>query len=335
MKTDWIAELFRAMRENGEDVSIVYGYKRGADAEPQWFELPHDEFDGVSGLAKLLRAEGLRAHRLPAFQGEPLTFSRALRGLFAVMPTLQIRQRQWRQFDAARPVSFRPVSERLAWHVFDEEQTAQIGRAAKAAGVTVNTYLLFHLDAAVVSAQLTKPASSRRWMIPVNLRGAVTRPTKDAPCIAFHGADLADGGSPSELQTQIARLKARNCHWGVWAALHAGNVIGAQGMRWDLRNREKKNHGWTGLFSNLGAWEIPGSGSWIFCPAIWRAHPIGAGCITMNGRMALTLQLHDAFGLDLRTAYAVLDAWTQACVPEAARDISTQRRAALRVVECG
>jgi hypothetical protein len=319
MKIDWVAEVFSAMRDCGEDISIVYGHKSEAttQAEPRWFERPHDEFDGMSGLASLLRAQGFRVEKLPVLRNDYFSFWQGLRGFFAVLPALKIYRRQWRQFDGGRPVTFRSVSKRLAWRLLTEAQTLQVMAEAKSAGVTVNTYLLFHLDAAV-SSRLTQPSSSRRWMIPVNLRGCVTRHEENAPHMSFLAVDLHRGESARQIQAQIDSLRARACHWGAWIALHAGKLLGAQGMRRDVRMRERKQHGWTGIFSNLGVWNVPGSGSWIFCPAVWRAQPVGAGCLTMNGRMALSLQLHEGFGADLRTANAVLDDWLQACLPQSA-----------------
>jgi len=330
MKTDWVAEVFTTMRDCGEDISIVYGYQEQpaspaeSRADPRWFEKPHNQFDGMSGLASLLRAEGLCVEKLPVLRGDRFTFARALRGFCAFLPALKIWPRQWRQFDGTLPVRFRPVRERLAWHLFSEGQTRRIIAAAKLAGVTVNTYLLFHLDAAV-SARLTQPSSGRRWMIPVNLRGAVTRQPENAPHMSFLAVDLNGDESPGKVQKQIDALKSRAYHWGAWVALHAGKVIGARGMRNDLMMREKKQHGWTGIFSNLGVWEVPGGCHWIFCPAVWRAQPVGAGCLTMNGRMALSLQLHDGFGADLGTAYALLDDWKQRCLLPFTNDASPAR----------
>lgn len=317
MTTDWVGEVFSALRDCGENISIVYGQKvtPATHAEPQWFELPHDKFDGIGGLADLLRGKGFGVDALPVLRGDRFSRWRALRGLFAVLPTLGIRRRQWRRFDGSRHVRFIPVRERLAWKLLTKEETRQLTAAARAAGVTVNTYLLFHLDAAVAS-QLAAPASSRRWMIPVNLRGAVTRPVEAAPHMAFFAVDIASDRSLSGLQAQITRLKTRAYHWGAWLALNAGRLIGPDAMRRDMRARETKQHGWTGIFSNLGIWEVPGAGSWIFGPAISRVHPVGAGCITMNGRTALTVQLHDAFGATLRESYALLDAWQQSCLQE-------------------
>jgi hypothetical protein len=323
-KRDWVAEVFAAMRDCGEDISIVYGQRMGS-AETRWFELPHDEFDGISGLASLLRRQGLHVASLPVLRDDRFSFARAVKGFFAVAPTLGLRLREWRQFDGARAVSFLPVKERVAYRLFTQEQTQEIVRAAKAAGVTVNTYLLFHLDAAV-SAQLARASTPRRWMIPVNLRGAVTRDNEDAPHMSFLAVDIERDGSPGAVQSQINQLKARAYHWGSWVALNLGRLVGAKAMRQDLRKREKKSHGWSGIFSNLGVWDVPGAGNWLFGPAISRVHPVGAGCITMNGRMALTVQLHDAFCGDLQTSYALLDAWTQACTSGQACEDSTPNK---------
>lgn len=311
-KTDWVAEVFAAMRDCGEDISIVFGsLGSGAHAKPQWFELQHDQFDGISGLVTLLREHGLRVDAMPTLRGDRRTLARSLQGLWAVLPSLKIRQRTWKQFDGTRPASLRPAGERIAWKLFSSRETATLVAAAQAAEVTVNTYLLHHLDAAVAQ-RLTPASSGRMWMIPVNLRGAVTRPNPAAPHMAFLGVQAEGVPSAAELQAQITRLRQRGYHWGSWAALHIGRVIGARALRTDYVSREKKHHGWTGIFSNLGAWSVPGSESWIFAPAISRVHPVGAGCVTMNGRMALSIQLHEAFGADAALAQALLDDWAGA-----------------------
>jgi hypothetical protein len=315
---DWVAEVFSAMRDCGEDISIVYGHKKAgahARADPQWFELQHNQFDGIGGLAHLLRQQGFRVDRLPILQGDKFTFWRGLRGLCAVFPTLKTRRRRWRQFDGSRAVRFSPVGLRVAWHVFNEEETRKIVAAAKDAQVTVNTWLLSHLDTAVTH-QLAPPSISRRWMVPVNLRGAVTRHAESPPHMSFLCVDLGDSTSMIQLQGRIDESKRRAYHWGAWLMLNAGKLTGAAALRKDIRNREKNEHGWTGIFSNLGVWATPGAGSWVFCPAISRVYPVGAGCITMNGCMALAIQLHDAFGANLRPAYSLLEAWSQRCLPE-------------------
>jgi len=317
MQTDWVAQVFATMRDCGENVSIVYGRTGPPGREAStWFELQHDQYDGMSGLAKLLHDEGAGVDAVPTLQGDRLTLARGLRGLGAVLPSLKIRPRSWHRFDSAQPVRFRAVNERLAWKLFSEQETAAITAAAKSAGVTVNTCLLRHLDAAV-ARRLMPQSSGRLWMIPVNLRGAITRPNPAAPHMSFLGVSIEGEPSLSALQAQITRLKQRGYHWGAWLVLNAGRLVGAKGLRDDLLKREKKHHGWTGIFSNLGAWSVPAGGHWIFGPAISRVHPVGAGCLTMNGRMALSIQLHDAFGCDLAAVHALLDDWTHGVLQSA------------------
>jgi hypothetical protein len=332
MKIDWVAAGFSAMRDCGEDISIVYGrVNKALRAEPEWAELPHDKFDGIGGFAHLLRERGCRIDELPALKGGRLTFSRAVRGLVAVAPALKVRTQQWRSFDSTRHATFRPVGQRVAWKLLTERETASIVAAAKSTGVTVNTLLLFHLDRAV-SAQLTPAAANRLWMIPVNLRGGLRREHPEAFLkMSFLPVDLQGRPSVDQVQAQFTSLKDRYCHWGSWAALHLGKLIGAAGIRKELRNRDKQNNGWTGLFSNLGVWSVPGAGHWIFGPAVSRAQPIGAGCVTLNRCMALTVQLHEALSDDLQTTYDLLDAWTEPFIQ--ATPASTDRSDSDRAIE--
>jgi hypothetical protein len=320
MKIDWIAEMFAALRDCGENISIVFGEERApaADGKPRWFELPHDRYDGVSGLAHLLADGGAAPGRLPEWRGERFTPWRGLRGLSSVLDALPVRRQRWKSaFHWTRPVAFLPVGQRLAWRLFTPGETARIAAAARAAGVTVNSYLLCHLDRAV-AAELVAPGAARRWMVPVNLRGAVTRPSVQAPHMSFLAVDLEGDAAPQTVQQRVDRLKRRGCHWGMWLMLHLGRLLGKEGMRKDIRKRERQKHGVTGMFSNLGSWHVDGAGSWLFCPAITRVYPVGAGCVTMNGRMALAIQLHEALGRDLHCTWSLLNTWSDACLPQPA-----------------
>jgi hypothetical protein len=321
MKTDWVAEVFAAMRDCGEDISIVYGYADEATdkGRPQWFELQHTEFDGIGGLACLLRHHGHPIAHLPELKNDRPTLARRVRGVLAVLPEIKSRQRQWLRFDAQRKAGMRPVNARVAWHFFSVRETQSIVQAAKVAGVSVNTFLLHHLDAAI-KGPLTPPSTARRWMLPINLRGAVTREHERVPHMAFLGVDLDDATSVTQAQARIDALRAKAYHWGVWVLMQAGRLMGKDGMRRDIAKREKEQHGWTGIFSNLGVWNVEGANSWLFCPAISRVYPVGAGCITMNGRMGLTLQLHDVLCQDLDTSNALLTAWRHACLPGQGKD---------------
>lgn len=311
---DWVAEMFSALRDCGEDISIVFGRvpaQGRAAGEIAWHELPHDGYDGVSGLDTLLRQYGVAAPTLPTLQEGPAPWLRRMRGVLSVLPYLGIRRQQWAlDYNWQDPPAVPPPAGRVAWTLLDAAQTQAVVRAAKAAGVTVNTYLLSHLDAAV-RGTWTPAGAPRRWMLPVNLRGAVVRPAPSPPHMSFLTVDIAAAPAPSALQAQIQRCLDQGQHWGMWSLLQLGRLLGEQGMRKDIRSREKRGHGATGMFSNLGVWNVGAGDGWVFCPAITRVYPIGAGCITVDGRMALTLQLHHALGGTLQKAQSTLDAWVE------------------------
>jgi hypothetical protein len=56
----------------------------------------------------------------------------------------------------------------------------------------------------------------------------------------------------------------------------------------------------------------------------------------MNGRMALSIQLHDAFGCELAVAEALLDDWTFGCLQAAppAAAVHTSHSPTLEQVAC-
>jgi hypothetical protein len=318
MPIDWVAEMFRALRDCGEDIAIIFARlddeANGKTSAPLWKTLAHDEYDGVSGFSALLAQMGVSPGAMPVLREGRASWRRRARGLLAVLRMMPVRRQRWRlSFDWERRVSFLPPHMRVAWTLFDAAQTAALVSAAKSAGVTVNTLLLHHLDTAV-RAQWVAPGADTRWMLPVNMRGAVTRPASNPPHMSFLAADLA-AMPPTlpELQGHIDRALSTAQHWGMWSLLQLGRVLGEKGMRADIRKRERQGHGATGMFSNLGVWNTEGAGHWLFCPAITRVYPIGAGCITVNGRLALTLQLHDALGGSLDSAQATLDDWVRSC----------------------
>lgn len=93
-------------------------------------------------------------------------------------------------------------------------------------------------------------------------------------------------------------------------------MLGKPGMRKYLVDRRKQGECWTGTFSNLGVWEVPNSGNCFFCPNELLIYPIGAGCITMNGRLSISLQLNAAFGDGAEIRQSLLNSWKEACLSE-------------------
>src|ERR1043166_7061003 len=63
--TDPIAPWFIAAEELGEFIGIRFGRVPPEGTEPEWMFLRHTDFDGIGGLAELLRRRGAHLPRLP------------------------------------------------------------------------------------------------------------------------------------------------------------------------------------------------------------------------------------------------------------------------------
>jgi len=81
-----------------------------------------------------------------------------------------------------------------------------------------------------------------------------------------------------------------------------------------------------GGFSNLGDWDSEKkitnpqcAGGWLFSPPVLRCQLIGAGCVTFQNRLSLTIQAHP----DLTTSPSVPKRWVQDWVKEIEMDLSS------------
>jgi hypothetical protein len=81
-----------------------------------------------------------------------------------------------------------------------------------------------------------------------------------------------------------------------------------------------------GSFSNLGDWDAEKSitqseceGPWLFAPPVLRCQHLGAGCVTFQNRMTLTIQAHP----DLTNSPAAPQAWLQNWIKEIEFDLNS------------
>jgi hypothetical protein len=81
-----------------------------------------------------------------------------------------------------------------------------------------------------------------------------------------------------------------------------------------------------GSFSNLGDWDPEKTitqheckGGWLFAPPVLRCQMIGAGCVTFQNRLSLTIQAH----ADLTTSPEVTRTWVDNWVKEIEMDVAS------------
>jgi hypothetical protein len=316
--TDPIGLWFVAAEELGEFVGIRFGRLPPGANEPEWIFLPHTRFDGIGGLAEILRSKGAQVERLPQIKCPVAPSWLSL--LRAVPKYLSPRRRvKWRRMERkpAGGNSSRPPRA-VAWHVFDEETTAQIRRECRKADVTVNSFLLKHLTRAI-HPFLEDRSSVVPWMIPVNIRGRVERGRDSAIHTSYVGVKVRSSDKVRDVHRNVYSALHAGEHWANWRMYLLGRFI-TPGMR-----RYLVSSGWAlsqwnlGGFSNLGDWDpdkkitqADCQGAWLFCPPVLRVLSVAAGCVTFQNRLSLTIQAHPS----LTTDPAVPKVWMQNWVKE-------------------
>lgn len=313
---DPVKPWFEALEAGGEFVGIRFGRRVPGGDKVEWFYLSHAQFDGIGGFAHLIRERGADIEELPQItHPAKLSWSPFVRFL----PTMLAPRRylKWRDMEQSTPSDPTIPPAAVAYHVFDKLETGKIRRAARNSGVTVNSLLMKYLDRAV-RPSLADPACAIPWMIPVNLRGRVKQPLDTGNHSSYVGIRIYASEGARDVQRHIYDALDKGQHLAAWKGFDATRMLGLKSkQRLIAANRATSQ--WTvGGFSNLGAWDPESQidapaclGDWFFAPPVLRFQMVGAGCVTFQGRLTLTLQIHPELTTDPEVASAWVRSWVR------------------------
>ena len=333
---DPIAPWFLALEELGEYIGIRFGRVPPGTDRPEWIFLRHAEYDGIGGFAEILRKRGAELCRLPhmKYPSDP-SLSWLLRTLPKYLtPRRRVKWRELSQGPAFDTKSGPPPS--VAWHVFDETTTTLIRRACRRSGFTVNSFLLKHLTKAI-RPFLEDQSSVVPWMIPVNLRGKVLRENDTTNYSSYIGVKVSSYETLQDVHRNIYAALGRREHWANWHSYQLSRILTSR-MRKALITRGLAISEWfLGGFSNLGDWDpdkqirMPAcQGAWLFSPPVLRVQLVGAGCVTFQNRLSLTIQAHP----DLTNSSSVPRAWIGNWVKEIEMDLNSLLEESIAVSHC-
>lgn len=322
---DPIKPWFISAQETGEFVGIRFGHIPEKGSDPEWHFMPHTDVDGIGGFAELLRARGATISRLPQIK-HPSNPSR-LALLQTVPKFLSPRNKlEWLPIPGhRRPSTSSEPPVAVAWHVFNEGVTTNIRRVCRRSCITVNSFLVKHLTKAI-RPFLADQSSTVPWMIPVNLRGKVSRSSEIENHSSYVSVMVQSFDTVHDVHRNIYAALARGEHWANWYAYESSRLLSG-GMRRFLIRKEKYMAQWhIGAFSNLGDWDPEKeltqagcSGNWLFCPPVLRCQHLGTGCVTFQNRLSLLIQVHP----ELTTDSAAPQAWMQSWVKEIETDLAS------------
>jgi hypothetical protein len=307
---------FDALERMGESFLIRLGRYRPGMRQPDWFFLPHQDFDGLGGLAHLLRTKERTELAIP--QLAPTDRPSALAKWMSALRLLcrrPVRPRSWQPTAAKSSASTEAA---FAWTLFSAADTLSLRAIARSRGVSLNAWLLWALAESCLG-RLAPGREGAAWIVPVNMRGAVPGERDTANLASILDVAFQLPASPSVVDAALRKERSTHAHFGAWQLL---KMVGdfPPGVRQAIVRREAKvpKHG---SFSNLGQLEPlhrtdSNVAEWwmVFNPVI-RSRPVGMACLTWQGRMAVTLQLHPALNCTEREALDWLATWRSLVLP--------------------
>jgi NRPS condensation-like uncharacterized protein len=322
---DPIESWFIAAEELGEYIGIRFGRVPPGSVDPEWIFLRHTEFDGIGGFADILRKRGAQLPRLANIKHPSNPSWMPL--VKSVPKLLKARHPlKWGQISGeTQPSTNAKPPPAVAWHVFEEAETTQVRRACRKGGVTVNSFLLKHLSKAV-RPFLQDEASVMPWMVPVNLRGKVKRGSDTSNHSSYIGVKVCSYETVHDIHQKIYAALGRGEHWANWYAYESGRLLGHKTKKRFVETGRCMPEWYLGGFSNLGDWDAektitaPGClGGWVFTPPVLRCQLLGAGCVTFQNRLSITIQVHP----ELTTSSSVPETWVRNWVKEIEMDLSS------------
>lgn len=322
---DPVRPWFHTLKSSGEYLGIRFGRIDPNTGSVDWNYKSHQDFDGIGAFAAILREQGVSIESLPTI-ALPTKFSWI--SFLRVLPQLLSPRKvlNWSEEVAATSAPHEPTIESpkaVAWHVFSKDETSEIIRISNGAGVTVNSLLLKHLDFAV-RPSLDKPSESIPWMIPVNLRGMVMQNTDTGNHSSYVAVKISPHDQVQDVHQSIYKKLQRDEHWASWKAYELTRSL-SEPIKQNMIDTNRAMLQWNvGSFSNLGVWDADCeieheycAAPWVFAPPVLKCQMIGAGCITVQGRLGIMLQTHPA----LTASQEVASAWVRSWVKQIESDI--------------
>ena len=309
---DPIKPWYEAIGQTGDYVMIRFGRVKPGENEVEWVSVPHSEFDGIGGFAHLLREKGVAMDHLP--ENTHLQKPSWWPFLKSIPKQLGPRRRlKWKGLPKNEDSGEVLPDPKLAWHVFSETETHELRAESRKRGVTLNSFLMKKLDEVLREDQVDRQALVP-WMVPVNLRGQVTRSDDTENHSSYVSVKVAPDETEKDLHQEIFRKLKVGEHWANWKAYSATRWIPAFAKRALIRSGHAMAEWNLGLFTNLGVWDADKTienedfiGNWMVAATVLRCQTVGAGLMTFQGCLSLTIQAHP----DLTSSQSTVDRWME------------------------
>lgn len=319
---DYIGMWYRARVRHGIGDDIRYGLIDPDSGEVSWRILPHSKFDGIGGVAHLLRGRGVEPATLPTLResGVP-SFWQLVPGLLSGRD--RAPEPRWNK-PVPPAVASEPVFG-VSWA--GRAETDMIRRNARELGISPAMLLFWGLHQVVIR-RLLREGARGNWFFPVNMRGPVRLASDEMNHSSGFYISLDGDWTPMELRDHIRSELRRQRHWLMWYQARVGRWVGQAGVN-RLYDWMSPGANYLGSFSMLGEWRQdmtaagwPARSLLCFCGPGSPAHPVSNGAMIWNGRLTLMLQFHPVLGLGQQMLDACLHDWRALLLDPGAMEVA-------------
>jgi hypothetical protein len=276
---------------------------------------PHARYDGYSALMEHigeLNKKVVEQHLLNTACRNPPKISRQLLLFFKFLATLPFRPRprKMKMKAAGWPKQPNKVKkERIAWRIFDIDESKKILKFSKENKTTLNSYLLAniiqHLDPIWVNKKRNISIG-----IPISLHanlGSIQIPRNRFSIIDIW---LNESNTHTEINRQIKSNLRRGMHFAAWFSYNLPQYIGSWFYSYFLLTADmfqSRNI----LYTYLGNWDaMSGTGLFTIPPVIYYI-PISVSAINWEGKLAITLQLHPHIDITNDGIETIIESWAR------------------------
>ena len=281
---DDVARVFDRMHvQHGVcfDFPVGIALEEHDDFTWEWFS--HVDYDGIRMVDHVVRRHGNEV-ALPRLKIRPDRRATWREHLKPMVRKSYLRKAPASPWDRVKrdppPSTERRLPSKLV--LLSDEETRTVGRLARAQQVSVNSFVLWSL-AQASRGLVAKPDDRQHWTIPVNMRGGVGVDGDAANPLSFIRVPIWPRETPQDVHLRVFDLLETGMHWVMlgWLRFFANR----RRMKFPpVRS--------TGVFSNIGVYNVPNISRLVVCPPTGPTEPISAGLITWNGRISIALGVH-------------------------------------------
>ncbi|MDX1805136.1 MAG: hypothetical protein R3292_13785 [Alcanivorax sp.] len=308
VQNDYIGMWYRARARHGVDDTIMVKVLDAQGDTLQSFGLRHRDHDGIGVLFRFFRQHGMALPPMPVSrESRPPPWWRRLTGQVRGLPPVH-SPIPWRHFEDRDGLAS------MQSLCLSQQQTATLLQRLQRKGVSLSAALLCGLQRAVDDTLLDHPVRGS-WLYPVNMRGAVPMACDEMNLSSAFYTSVSAAESPRIVADRLRRQLRANLHWRMWHLARIGRFIGRAGVNW-LSDRMANGPRHLGSLSNLGHWQVdmasggfPDTAVMAICAPGSPAYPVANGVMIVNGRMTLSMKLHQSLGAGAATARSCLQRW--------------------------